>query len=557
MRSYLLLLKVNLLSLLGHFRGSSLRKDNGKLDISRIILYITAALGVLVLGGLIVFLEIMLYRVVDGLNLANLMIGLALLLSMVMTLLFGVFHTLSSMYFNRDTAGMAYLPLSSRTHMAAKWTEIYLCEMLFSLALLLPLLICHGVSTGAGALYYAGMLLVVLTTPLYPLAISLLLSSLLGRISALTRHKEVWVVLGTIVLLVIVIGSEWLLLPTIPEDADAMFFVSLLVNNEALLTFLIGAFPPVLWGVNAIGGSLAMLALYALSGICAIAAVIWVMGGSYLRVCLMHTEQGVKKKHSSAKGEVSYRERSPFLAIFRREMNEVLKTPVYLLNAVLGVLMMPIMLLGMSMGMTAAEESVEISQTLGELLTVLSPLDLTLILAALFSVMCLICPISATAVSREGKRLLIMRMIPVAPGVILRAKLLVNLTFILIGSVIMAAAMVLLLGMAYLPHVLFAVILADLISCAAGIGNLTVDVLRPVLEWKNETEVMKQNMNTMFGMIVSMIVIALAAAPALLMLSLSPWTRMAGVCAVILAENALGIFLMHRVTVRRFGALEP
>ncbi len=557
MKSFLLLLKVNLQSLLGYFRGSSLRKDNGKLDVSRIILYVIAAAGVLVLAGMVIFLEVSLYRAMAAIGMEKLLIGLALLLLMITTLLFGVFHTLGSMYFNRDTAGMAYLPLSSRMHMAAKWMEIYLCELLFSLSLLLPLLVVHGVTSGAGGLYYVTSLIVSMITPLYPLAASLLLASVLGRITSLTKHKEVWVVLGTVVLLVVVLGSEWMLLPSIPEDADAMFFVRLLMNNESLLNFLIGAFPPVMWGVHAVYGSIPMLALYVLTGIAAIAAVIWAMGGSYLNVCLKHTEQGAGRKRSRAKGKSSFDTRSPFMAVFFRELNEVLKTPVYLLNAVLGVMMMPIMMMGMSVGLSAGDEGILLTEAIDQLMLVLSPLDLTLIMAALFSVMCLICPLSSTAISREGKRLPIMCMIPVSPRIILHAKLLVHFVFILIGSLIMAAAAVLLLGMEWLPYIVLAVLLADLLSYAVSIGNLTVDVLRPVLEWKNETEVMKQNMNTMFGMLVSMVMVAVPAALALLLLQQGPVLRMTAVCTAVALEAAAGLLLMRFVAQPRFAALEP
>jgi len=557
MKSFLLLLKVNLQSLLGYFRGSSLRKDNGKLDISRIILYIVAAAGMLVLAGALVFMEVMLYRVMAGLGMEKLLIGLAILLLMVTTLLFGVFHTLGSMYFNRDTAGMAYLPLSSRMHMAAKWMEIYLCELLFSLAILMPLLTVHGVMSGAGALYYVISLLIVLTTPLYPLAVSLLLASLLGRITSLTRHKEVWVVLGTVVLLIVVLGSEWMLLPSIPEDADALFFARLLMNNEALLNFIIGAFPPVLWGLNAVYGSLPMLALYMLTGIVAIVLVISLMGGSYLSVCLKHTEQGTGRKRTRIAGKASFNTRSPFMAVFFREMNEVLKTPVYLLNAVLGVMMMPIMLMGMSVGLSTGEEGILLTDAINQLMQVLSPLDLSLIMAALFSVMCFICPLSATAISREGKRLPIMCMIPVSPRTILHAKLLVSYVFILIGSIILAAAAVVLLGAEWLPYVALAVLLADLLSYAVCIGNLTVDVLRPVLEWKNETEVMKQNMNTMFGMLVSMVMVAIPVALALLLLSCDAVLRMAAVGGAVLIELAASLILLRFVAQPRFAALEP
>lgn len=557
MRSYLLLTKLNMMNLLSGLRGGSLRKENGKLDISSIALYITAGVGVLVLVGMIVFMEVMLYRAVAGLHLENILIGLAILLSMVSTLLFGVFHTLGAMYFNRDTISMAYLPAPSRTFMLAKWTEIYLCEVLFSVGLLLPMLICHGIALGAGAAYYVVSLLLTLLTPLYPLAISLLLASVLGRISSLTKHKEVWVVIGTLVLLVIVLGSEWMLLPSIPEDADAMFFIRLLMDNRALLDFLIGAFPPVMWAVEAVGGNVLKLMLFGAVGIAAVAAVIFLMGGSYLRVCLKHSEHSGSKRRARSAGDVACEPRSAFRAILMREFNEVFKTPVYLMNAVMGVLMMPIMIAGMSVGISTSETGVSITEVLDQLLSKLSAFDLTLIMAALFSVMCLICPICSTAVSREGKRLPIMCMIPVAPRTILQAKLMVNVLIVAAGSVLMGAAAAILLGAGYLPHVAAAVALVNILSYAISIGNLTVDVLRPVLNWKNETEVMKQNMNSMFGALVSMVMIALVAAPPLLLLGSPAWTRILSASCVVLLELAAMLVLMKRVTEPRFAALEP
>lgn len=557
MKSYLLLLRLNLKSFFNNFCGASIRKDNGKVDVSRIILYITAGIGMLILAGMVVVLETMLYRTAARYGLDRLLIGLALLLSMVTTLLFGVFHTLGSMYFNRDTAMMAYLPIPARTHMAARWTEIYLGEMLFSIALLLPMLINHGIAQGAGVLYYVGSAVTVLSTPLYPLAISLLMASLLGRLTSLTRNKEMWVVLGTIALLALVLGSEWLLLPQIPDDADARFFINLLLNNEALLNLVIGAFPPVMWAVKGMTRSWPMLALFAAVGLAAIAAVIYLMGGSYLRVCLKHTEQGTRKRSARRTKRDTFEPRSPFKAVFLREMNEVFKTPIYLMNAVMGVLMMPIMLIAMGVGASSADTGMTMDTLLDELLSMLSPTDLTLILAAMFSIMCFICPISSTAVSREGKRLPIMRMIPVEPGCILQAKLLVNFVIIAAGSVLMALAMVIFLGTACLPHVLGALVLANVLSYAVSIGNITVDVLRPVLEWKNETEVMKQNMNSMLGALVSAVMIAIAAVPPILMISLPAWSRMAAAVGIVLLETAAALIVLRKVTEPRFAALEP
>lgn len=557
MKSFLLLLKTDLLAYVNYFRGASIRKDNGKLDVSRIILYITALLGFAVMGGMVVYLETMLYQAVAGLGFERILIGLALLLSMVMTLLFGIFHTMGALYFNRQTAQMAHLPIPERTHLAARWTEIYLSEMLFSFALLLPMLINHGIATGAGVGFYAASMLVMLTAPLYPLAIALLLSSILGRFSSFTRHRETWVVIGTILMVVLVVGLEMKLMPAIPEDADALFFINLLTNNEKLLNFLIGAFPPVLWAVHALSGEGLMLALFVGVAIAAIMLVIWLAGGSYMRTCLRHTEQGTRKRTAVRGKRDEFNPRRPFAAVFFREMNEVFKTPIYLMNAVMGVLMMPIMLMGMSVGITASEEGITVRMVLDEVLARVSPLDVTLIMAALLSIMCMICPLASTAVSREGKRLPIMRMIPVAPRTILWAKMLVNVAIIGVGSVIMAVAMVSFLGLAFLPHVLVALVLANVLSLAVGIGNITVDVLRPVLEWKSENEVMKQNMNSLFGSLVSMVMIALAVVPPILMYQLPDWSRMAAASGIVLAELLLALLVMRKVAEPRFAVLEP
>lgn len=564
MTDYLLLLRVNLKSMLRGSLTAGARNDKGRIKVSYILLYLFALVGLVTLAGVVIMLETGLYQsvadfqLIPGMRLEKLLIGLAILLSMVMTLLFGIFHTLGAMYFNRDTAAMAHLPIGPRTQMMARWTEIYIGEILFSLLLLLPMLINHGVAQGGGVMYYLTAVLTLLTTPLYPLAIALLLASLLARVSTLTKHKEVWMVLGTVVLLALVLSGEWLLMPRISEDADAMFFLKLLANNEALLDFLIGAFPPVMWAVEAVCNASAMhLALFVLVGVAAVALVIFIMGSSFHMVCLMHTEHATKKTRATKRGANSFEKASPFMALIRREMNEVFKTPIYLMNAVMGVLMMPIMLMGMSVGITSSDSSIDLMQILSEFIEQIAPTDLMLIMTALFSFMVFICPVTATAISREGKRLPIMRMIPVKPRTILWAKLLVGLAIVAAGSLIMGAAIVVLLGMDFLPHVLGAVVMANILSCAVSIGNLLVDVIKPVLTWKSENEVMKQNLNTLFGMMISVVMTAIVAVPAFLLLEQAAWVRMVVVCALLAAELTVSVMLLEKVGCARLAKLEP
>ncbi len=557
MKAFSLLLKLEVKNVLAAMRSGSFRKDSGKIDVSRIVICLVAALGILVLAGSVIFLECMLYNAAAAIGMEKLIFGLAVLLSMVMTLLFGVMHTLGAMYFGRDSAALAHLPVPSRAVMAARFVTIYLPEVALSAAFLLPLCVMYGLNNGAGLAYWLRAVGIIVTVPLYPLAISLLLSSILGRMTSLVRNRETWVVIGTILMLVVVIGTEMLLLPQIPEDADALFFLNLLRNNEALMQTLIGVFPPVMWAVHSLDGAWVEWILLVLVGAAAVALLLYLLGGRYMEICLRHTEQGVRRKRSGRRGQAEYKVRSPLMAIFHREMNEVLKTPIYLLNGVLGSMMMPFMLVGGMIGAFSSTEAANIQGMLYELLDLFSPIDLTLILAAMFSLNCWIAPIVSTAVSREGQRLQITRMIPVPARTILNAKLLVNLVICGAGTLVMAVGIAVVLGMRFLPHCLVALLLTLLLSYATGVVSLAVDAARPMLTWKNETQVMKQNMNQMIGMLATTLMMALPIAVPFFLLKAVPLWRMVAVAAILAAECGVAFLVMRKFAEKRYSLLEP
>lgn len=560
MKSYLILLKMNLRSFFSGIAGG-IRKENGKIDIAKIIILICAVLGIGVSAFMLIWGETLLYKALAVLGHETLLIGLAVLLSMVSTLIFGIFHTLASLYFSRDTVGMAHLPVSARAIMAAKWTEIYIPEIMFSACFTLPLLIMYGIGHHMGVLYYTRALLIVLATPLFPLAVSLLLASLLGRITSFTRRKEVWVTIGTILMLVVVLGGEFLLLPQIPDDAGTGFFVQLLLSKQKLINTIFGAVPPILWAIKAAEGSWAYTMLYALSGAAAIAILLYVLGGGYLNVCLRHGEHATREKRvNRGKGnrEAQYGARSPFMAIYHREMNEVLKVPVYLLNGCLGTLMLPIMFGSMYASISAAaEEGENIRAMLMELIGAVSGLDLMLIIGGLLSITCWINPIIATAISREGKRLQVSRMIPVPAKTIINAKLAVGMTILTLGVVLMAGVITAIIGISRVLYVLGGVVIALLMCYATSAVSLAVDALYPMLNWKSENHVMKQNMNQIIGMFLCMLMIALAAVPPFLMLSRPAWVRLIVVAAIMLLETAAAVFITRRLTAPRYAALEP
>jgi hypothetical protein len=139
---------------LAALRGGSWRKENGKIDGQRVTTVVMSVFAFVMLGGMMIFLEVMLNRSMSAIGQPALLPALALLMCMVGMMFVSFFYVLSSLYFSRDTVWLAFLPVKSGTVLAAKMTEIWLGETLIGAAILLPAMILYGVGQGEGAAFW-------------------------------------------------------------------------------------------------------------------------------------------------------------------------------------------------------------------------------------------------------------------------------------------------------------------------------------------------------------------------------------------------------------------
>ena len=226
------------------------------------------------------------------------------------------------------------------------------------------------------------------------------------------------------------------------------------------------------------------------------------------------------------------------------------------MNSLTGMVMIPMMFVFIAIGVSSSGENVAlIFPLLTGIFQKMSPADILLIFTAALSFACMMNPAACTSVSREGARLSMSRMIPVAPLTQLRAKLLVGMSINLLSNV----GMLLMIGIllrSYAIWLIPAFVLSNLLSYATTAVGLTIDTIRPMLVWNNENQVMKQNMNFLLMMLVTMVFIALPVGAVIMLLDASPWMRLAAVTGILLAESAAAYVLMHTVGVKRYADLE-
>lgn len=190
----------------------------------------------------------------------------------------------------------------------------------------------------------------------------------------------------------------------------------------------------------------------------------------------------------------------------------MITVPTYATNCLTGAIMFPVMLVAMILGMQKEIGDSNVIGMLGGLLN--APLYLAIATGFLCftGTMGLAAP---SAVSREGKRHALRLTYPVSGGMQLAAKLLMGVSYNLLSAVISAVVLWVLFPQ-YWAQTLIALVISQVFSALWCMVGLLLDVYHPKLNWKTETEAVKQSVNGMLSMLVGLALVGLYAGIAVL-----------------------------------------
>jgi ABC-2 type transport system permease protein len=123
--------------------------------------------------------------------------------------------------------------------------------------------------------------------------------------------------------------------------------------------------------------------------------------------------------------------------------------------------------------------------------------------------------ITSTAISREGKQLYFMKYIPMPVKKQLMAKVYTGMLLSAFGIVLLAVLAVI-VGVGLLTALL-ALVLSLLAMSSGALVGLLIDAARPKLDWINEQQAIKQNLNVMLHMLVGLLMAAAVIVPVLIL----------------------------------------
>lgn len=410
----------------------------------------------------------------------------------VMALVLSVFGSVrgsyAQLYKPKDNELLLAMPIPPSKILLSRMVGIYLSSLLFSLIVLVPAVI----------VYFGGVAL----TPakvIFPIALIFLLcllavalSCLLGWVVALISSRLKSKAFSRVLIALIGIGVYLLFVGKTENFFDELTAnyaqISETLKRSLYLFFLYGracageALPMAVWTVGCL--LIAALTVFLLS----------------------KTFTGFTTRPATATRK-AYRERplkraSVDRALLRREWKRFSASSVYMLNCGLGTILMPVAAIALLFIMGRARAVLEI----------LPVPDGLMPLAALTVVSLLIGfnTITAPAVSLEGRCLYIVQAMPVEAARVLRAKLRLHFLLTYLPSVLLTASLgaTLRLGIA---DVLLVAAFGAVFTLFSACTGLMLNLKRPMLNWTSETVPVKQSVNALFIVLLSMAACAAVA----------------------------------------------
>ena len=456
------------------FFGRMFSKGRKEKSKGKMILF--ALLLVYVLGYMAFFFGMTFWGICLPLSASGLdwlYFAVAGLLSFSFCFLLSVFSTESQLYEAKDNELLLAMPIKPSAILASRMAVVLLWTFLLELMVLGPAAVVYGIQVGFSVLGIVGTVVVFLTLPLLVMVFSCIFGWLLALLNARAKRKNI----ATMVFSLALMAFYMIFFTRLNEYSQ-----SLLLNSESIADGVQGGFFPLYYLGRAMAGTdVLSILLFLLCVLLPFALTCWLLSRGFRRVLM--TKRG--------QATVRYRERamktsSPQWAFVKKELARFTSSPLYMLNAALGLLFT--LIAGVAL-IIKGQDLLNIIQTVPELADYLAA-----ILVLALCVLATTNTISAPSVSLEGQSLWLAKSLPLSGSKILLAKAYLHMLLCLPVSLLVSLICAIVFKLGLLDSLLV-VLLPALLTTFQALLGVVANLRFHRFDWVNETVPIKQSLS--------------------------------------------------------------
>lgn len=475
----------------------------------------------------------------------------------MIVLVLGIMYVMSKYYFSNDLPQLVPLPIKPSYIIGSKFVSLMVSEYLTSFPIILPFIIIYGRSGNEGLDYWIISFIAVLSLPIFPLVVSSVLIMIFMKYTNIKGKKDLIRTISAVLFIIFVIFVQLKINQMTSQNlVDSENFMFNLARDANFLLNRAGmAFPTAMWGALALTNGFTVTGLFNLvlfvgSGVAGFLLMMTLAERIFFEGLIGNIEVTAGKgRGGKTDSATSIKPMNPILTMARKELLMVFKTPVYLMNSVGGVIILPVLLaISMLTGGEAYEPMKEMILDSREIL-VLGSIGVIGSFGILNS-------LGATTFSREGTNMWIQRTLPIKPKVQILGRTLSSVILQVLGGILLIGGIFFVV-----PLRAFEVFLILIFGIGASVPltmiGMTVDIIRPMTEWTNPQQAMKQNLNVIISMAIGTLYIFGAGFLGYLLLPEYGLWMILGIYAVLILASTVFLYkLLEKLIHSKFMNME-
>ncbi len=516
MKKFLLLTRVLLKAGLGNAEASS-KKNKGllsKAGVGKIGLYIFLLICMtpfMIMEGMLGY---------EGYNMFaagnyTIIVSLTCAAGSLITFVFGISMVLSVFYFSSDIETLLPLPLKAAHIVGAKFAVTLIYDYFTTLLFLAPIFIGYGVAAKEGIVYWIFVILAILLIPIVPLIYGSIISMIIMRVFKKAKNKDAMTIFSTLFAVVIVLGIN-----AISSSAGSMsqeaIMEMVMTKGTSLMKILNSVFPNFYFIEEAVANSdIVMMLLFILTSAAFVVVFLFVAQKIYFTSVLGINNTSSKRERINAEtGRKIIVKKNSTITYIKKEIKLVFRTPIYLMNCILMCFLWPVILVipVLSQMFSSGDSSEGMIDTLRQFSNSSdSSIIVAVTMIVVFGLSLFITSMNfmaGSSISREGKNIFFMKYIPMDYKRQINAKVCASAIMSIISSTIYCIIGMIVVKEAIIDIPVIAIVMSAIISSITCIlftyTSIFIDLLRPKLNWETEQAAIKQNLNTMIEMFVTL-----------------------------------------------------
>ena len=431
----------------------------------------------------------------------GLVISLLLLALSTVIFFMAIFLVPAVYYFSKDSETLLALPLTPETIVLSKFSISMVYEFLTIFVISAPILIGYISIMHPNILFYIMFAIIILTISIVPLAFAGVIIMVIMAFVPFFKNRDFFNYASGFLALAFAIGINYAMGGVQTLDQNSL--IQLLNNGNNSMTGIMRViFPNVPFAINAlVHSSIIDFVIYLVITAIVLALFLFISKLVYFKGVIGVNETSASRKNLNLKAynKISSSKGAIF-SYFIKEMKLMIRTPVYLLNNISTVILIPIILVVAFMGGAGADDEVvalinSIDWSSSNILLIVTFAGF--VIGIMMSTMNLI---TTTALSREGTNIYFMKLIPMSYVKQIQAKILSGIVISFMGILFTIIPMWIFFKVQF--HLVFFAFIASILGMIfMNYLGMIVDLIHPKLVWEQETAAVKNNINSVFTML--------------------------------------------------------